>query len=57
MVRKELKGKDQAPCQDFKKKCTIIEQLFFLQKNLQYLQKNHLAAAHNVDELGLSLKR
>lgn len=40
-----------------KKKCTIIEQLFFLQKNLQYLQKNHLAAAHNVDELGLSLKR
>lgn len=33
MVRKELKGKDQAPCQDFKKKkCTIIEQLFFFTK-------------------------
>lgn len=54
MVKKKLKGKHQASCQDLKKKKkernTTIEQL--------YLQRNHLAAAHNFDELGIStLKR
>lgn len=52
MVKEKLKGKDQASCQDFKKKKKkpTIEQL--------YLQRNHLAAAHNFDELGIStLKR
>lgn len=45
MVKKELEGKDQASCQDFFFKNTI-EQL--------YLRKNHLAAPHNFDELGIS---
>lgn len=46
-MKKELKGKDQASCQDLKKrKKATVEQL--------YLQTNHLAGAHNFDELGIS---
>lgn len=46
MVKKELKGKNQASCKDFFFFLNTIERL--------YLQKNHLAAAYNFDELGIS---
>lgn len=43
MVKKELQGKDQASCQDFKKNNNRVK--VFIEES---------SAAHNFDELGIS---